>query len=189
MNVTIQNQIYEAVGRSLDFPAKKVSYWIDTIVNLVIANSENPKKYAESCAIAALALNPASRKRKYYLLGILHEFLPAEFIINNDKQLISELMIACGEFYVLPAPGLLFKILNSLYLDVCNKDIQQWRKYWEEDYFRSMTNQGIQVVRGMIIAVNSILARINKDAIVYMLGSILNEKEEQLAKQAENTSE
>jgi len=41
----------------------------------------------------------------------------------------------------------------------------------------------------MIIAVNSILARINKDAIVYMLGSILNEKEEQLAKQAENTSE
>jgi hypothetical protein len=52
-----------------------------------------------------------------------------------------------------------------------------------------MVNQGIQVVRGMIIAVNSILSRINKDAIVYMLGSILNEKEEQLSKQAENTSE
>lgn len=83
-------------------------------------------------------------------------------------------MIACGDYYVLPAPGLLHKILESLYLTKCSANLDEWRKYWETDYNNCLKTQPLHVVKGMISAVNPILAKINKNAVIYMLSTVLD---------------
>lgn len=50
-------------------------------------------------------------------------------------------MVSCGEVYILPAPALLYKILEGLYRVTCDKDITKWRAFWENDYFESMKTE------------------------------------------------
>ncbi|KAL4459843.1 hypothetical protein ABPG74_003369 [Tetrahymena malaccensis] len=173
-NEKLQFEIYDNVQRSLEYPAKKISYWIESILSTLISCSENPSKLAEKYATEALELNLSSSKRKYYLLTILLPFVAPDFYLIKDPHIIQELMISCGDYYILPAPNLLFRLLDTLYQKKCNQDLEQWRKYWEGDYFTCLKSQPLPVIKGIISAVNPILAKINKNAVVYMLSTILD---------------
>lgn len=156
----------------MESPAKKISYWVDSIVTCLLECCENTTQLAEKYTLEALQLNAASAKRKYYLLAILHPFLPTEFIVKNDPNLIAELFIACGDFYTLPAPALLVKILTDLYNKNCSTDLTSWRSYWEHHYFTCLQSSSLAVIKGIITTVNPILAKINKNSVLYMLSAV-----------------
>ncbi len=44
-------------------------------------------------------------------------------------------MKACGDFYILPSGVVLQKLLDKIFKEICDKNTQKLRAYWEKDYF------------------------------------------------------